>query len=71
MYRGRAVLHCTKTNLYYVAPNQWTADPKQARDFEQVHDATRIDREQQMTDMEVVLRYHDPSCDLVLPLRKP
>lgn len=45
------------TNLYYVAPNQWTADPE-------------IDREQ-MTGMEVVLRYDDAFCDLLLPLPKP
>jgi hypothetical protein len=66
----KVVLHSTKTNLYYVAPNQWTADPKQARDFEQVHNAIRVDREERMTGMEVVLSYDDPFPDLTLPLRK-
>ncbi len=67
----RVVLHCTKTRLYYLGASQWTADPKQARDFGQVHDAIQFSREEHLADMEVVLAYDDPLSNLVLPLRKP
>ena len=65
----RVLLHSTKTKLFFVAIKQWTADPKQARDFDEVHDAIRFNREEQMTDMEVVLSYDDPGSNVVLPLR--
>jgi hypothetical protein len=67
----KVLLRNTKTNLYFVGINQWTDDPNQARDFGRVEDAIRLDREEQMTDMEVILRCDDPYGDLVLPLRKP
>ena len=66
----RVLLHSKKTNLYYVGVDQWTADPKQARDFGELADAIRVNREAHMADMEAILAYDDPYCDLVLPLAK-
>ena len=66
----KVLLRETKTSLYYIGSNQWTADPRQARDFEQVEAAIRHHAEEPLAGMEVVL-YDDLFSDLVLPLRKP
>ena len=67
----KVLLRKTNTCLYYVGTNQWTADSKLARDFEQVEGAIQLHRAEQLTGVEVVLTYDDPLCDLVLPLRDP
>ena len=65
----KVLLRDTKSCHYYVGANQWTADSKQARDFEQVEQAIRLNRDEQLRDMEVVLSFDDHLCDLVLPIR--
>ena len=41
-----------------------------AHDFETVESAIELARTQRLADMEVVLHYDDPACDLVLPLKQ-
>ena len=41
-----------------------------AHDFETVESAIELAWTRKLAGMEVVLRYNDPACDLVLPLRK-
>jgi hypothetical protein len=64
----KVLLRKTNNSPYYVGSNQWTTDSSQARDFGQVEDAIELHRDEHLTDVEVVLRYDDPICDLVLPL---
>ena len=65
----KVLLRNTATRLYYVGNGEWTPDSRQARGFEQVEEAVLCHRAERLTAMEVVLRYDDPQCDLVLPLR--
>ena len=65
----RVLLRQTKTKLYYVSLHQWIAEAKGAFDFDDVERAIKLSRDANLTEMEVVLSYDDPSCDLVLPIR--
>jgi hypothetical protein len=67
----KVLLRKTKDSRYYAGKNEWTADSRDARDFDQVDQAIQFRHEEQLTDVEVVLRYDDPFCDLVLPLGSP
>ena len=67
----KVLLRKTNNSHYYVGNNQWTVDSKYARDFEQVERAIELHRAEQLTGVEVVLRFDDPLCDLVLPIRTP
>jgi len=58
----KVLLRGTKTGLYYVGPNEWTADAKQALDFDEVEKAVQLNRKEQLADMEVVLSFDDPTA---------
>jgi hypothetical protein len=55
---------------YYAGSNGWSGNTSVTHDFETVESAVELARSQKFADMEVVLRYDDPACDLVLPLRQ-
>ena len=65
----KVLLRDTRSGHYYVGANQWTADSRSARDFEQVEQAIQLHRDEHLTGMEVVLSFDDHLCDLVLPIR--
>jgi len=65
----KVLLRKRKTDLYYAGADRWTSDLKQAQDFDQVERAVQLHREEQLPDAEVVLRFDDPACDAILPLR--
>ena len=65
----KVLLRKTNNSHYYVGNNQWTADSRYARDFEEVENAIQCHRDDQLMGVEVVLSYDDPLCDLVLPIR--
>ncbi len=67
----KVLLRKTHGSQYYVVNNQWTSDLMQAKDFDQVDRAIQFRREERLAGVEVVLRFDDPFCDLVLPLGMP
>jgi hypothetical protein len=67
----KVLLRKTNNSHYYVGKNQWTADSRYARDFEEVENAIQCHRDDQLMGVEVVLRFDDPICDLALPIRTP
>ena len=44
--------------------------PGSALDLETIERATELSREESFEDMDIVVTYDDPSCELVLPLRR-
>ena len=64
----KVLLRKTNNSHYYVGNNQWTADSRHARDFKEVDNAIQCHRDEQLRDVEVVLSYDDPVCNLVLPM---
>ena len=67
--KAQAFLRNRETGQYYAGSNRWSANSSEAHDFETVESAIELARTQRLADMEVVLHYDDPACDLVLPLR--
>ena len=63
-------LRNTGTGQYYASPGRWVGDSPHAHDFCVVEDAFEFARTRKFVGVEVVLRYEDPACDLVLPLRQ-
>ena len=68
--KARAFLRNRETGQYYTASNGWSGNSSDAHDFETVESAIDLARTQRIADMEVVLHYDDPICDLVLPLKQ-
>ena len=67
--KAQAFLRNRETGQYYTTSNGWSGNGSEAHDFETVESAIDLARTQKLADMEVVLHYDDPACDLVLPLR--
>ena len=65
----RVLLRQTRTKLYYDAHHQWTTDARSALDFDDVDRAVKCGRQVRLPELEVVLAYDDPFCDLILPVR--
>ena len=66
----RVFLRNRETGQYYTTSNGWSGNGSEAHDFETVESAIEFARTQKLADMEVVLHYEDPACDLVLPLKQ-
>jgi hypothetical protein len=67
--KAQAFLRNRETGQYYAGSNEWSGNSSEAHHFESVESAIDLARTQRLADMEVVLHYDDPVCDLVLPLR--
>jgi len=67
----KVLLRRTNTNLYYAGNNEWTEDSRYARDFDQVEEAIQFHKDEKLTEVEVVLSYDDPFCNVVLSLKAP
>lgn len=65
----RVLLRKTNNSHYYAGKNQWTVDPRYARDFEQVETAIQLHRDERLAGVEVVLSFDDPLCELALPIQ--
>ena len=68
--KAQAFLRNRQTGQYYAGSNGWRANSSEAHDFETVESAVELARTQRLANMEVVLHYDDPTCDLVLPLKQ-
>lgn len=67
----KVLLRKTHTCEYYAGDNRWTAEARDARDYDQVDRAIQVRREEELAGVEVILRFDDPFCDLVLPPGAP
>jgi hypothetical protein len=65
---ARVLLRNRETGQYFADSLGWTTNCAQAYDFYKVEDAAEFGRTKNLAGMEVVLRYEDFACDLVLPV---
>ena len=65
--KTKVFLRNRETGQYYAGSNLWSGNSSVAHDFETVDSAAHLARTQRLAGLEVVLRDHDPACDLVLP----
>ena len=65
----RVLLHSTQTGRYFQTITGWTDSPVKAWDFERVERAQEAAREVGLDQVEVVLWYDQPPCELRLPIK--
>ena len=68
--KAQAFLRNRETGQYYTTSNGWSGNSSEAHEFDTVESAIELARTQRLADMEVVLHYENPACDLVLPLKQ-
>jgi hypothetical protein len=64
----RVLLQDTKTRLYYACFNERHSESAQALDFVSIPDAAKFAFEEELRDMEIVLSYDHPHCEVHLPV---
>ena len=52
------------------AESTGSGKPDAALDLETIKRATELSREESFEEMDIIVTYDDPSCELVLPLRR-
>jgi hypothetical protein len=70
LMKAQAFLRNRETGQYYTASKGRSGNGSKAHDFKTVESAIEWARTQRFGDVEVVLHYDDPACDLVLPLKQ-
>ena len=66
----RVVLKHAELGLYYAGHKHWVGDPDSALDLATIEHATELSRDESFGEMDIVVTYDDPVCELVLPLRR-
>ena len=68
----RVVLTHAAIGLYYVGRKHWVGNPESALDLGTIERAAELSRDESFKEMQIVVTYDDPVCELILPLgRKP
>ena len=65
----RVVLRHAELGLYYAGHKHWVGDPDSALDLATIERATELSRDESFGEIDIVVTYDEPGCDLVLPLR--
>ena len=65
----RVLLRNSKIDLYYAGRKHWVGKPEAAADLGTVERATELSLEENFEQMEILVDYGDPCCELVLPLK--
>jgi len=66
----RVVLRHAGMGLYYAGRKHWVGNPDSALDLETIERATELSRDESFGEMDIVVTYDDPGCELVLPLQR-
>ena len=66
----RVLLRGKGTRKFYSAPSVW-GDKHDALDFERIELAEAVAAAEHLRDVEIVLAYEQPGCDLTLPIAVP
>jgi hypothetical protein len=69
-YRMKVLLKHAGIGLYYAGRKHWVGDADSALDLETVERATELSRDESFMEMDIVVTYDEPGCELVLPLRQ-
>ena len=64
----KIILRDSQTGLYYGVDQTWCAELSGAMSFDSIWAGASVAQEQKLETVEVVLRYEEPTCELVLPL---
>jgi hypothetical protein len=64
----KTVLRDSLAGLYHGGNQAWCAEVSGGLNFDSIRTAARAAQEQELESVNVVLRYEEPTCALVLPL---
>jgi len=64
----KVFLRNSRIGLYYAGRKHWVAKPEAAADLGTVERAAELSRDENFDQMEILVDYGDPACELVLPL---
>ena len=64
----KIILKDSLTGLYYSGNQTWCAKVLEAMDFDAFHTAASAALGEKLETVNVVLRYEEPACELMLPL---
>ena len=65
----KVLLRNPRIGLYYAGRKHWVGRPDAAADLGTIERATEVSRDEDFDQMEILVDYGDPTCELVLPLR--
>ena len=65
----KVLLRNSRIGLYYAGRKHWVGKPDAAADLMTIERATELSRDENFDQMEILVDYDDPSCDLVLRLK--
>jgi len=66
----KVLLRHAGIGLYYAGPRHWVGDQASAADLGTIERAAELSRAESFVEMDVVVTYDDPSCELILPVRR-
>ena len=66
----RVLLRYAHIGLYYAGPKHWVGQASAAVDLQTIEHAAELSRDENFDQMEIVVGYDDPACELVLPVRR-
>ena len=66
----QVILRHAGIDLYYAGHKHWVGNGDSALDLETIERATELSRDESFEEMDIVVTYDDPSCELVLPVRR-
>ena len=65
----RVLLRNSRIGLYYAGRKHWVGRLDAAADLGSIEHATQLSREENFDEMEILVDYNDPTCELVLPIK--
>ena len=66
----RVILRHPQIGLYFAGRKHWAGSPGSALDLGTIEQATEFSRDEDFEEMDIVVSYEDPVCELVLPVRR-
>jgi hypothetical protein len=65
----RVLLRNARIGLYYAGRKHWVGKPEAAADLMTIERATELSADENFDQMEILVNYDDPGCELVIPLK--
>ena len=65
----KVLLRNSSIGLYYAGRKHWVSRPEAAADLGTIERALELSRDESFEQMEILVDYDDPLCELVLPLK--
>jgi len=65
----KVLLRNSRVGLYYAGRKHWVGKPEAAVDLMTIERATELSCDENFDQMEILVDYDDPFCELVLPLK--